>query len=204
MPAGFSCRRDALPTAALLLLGSLSFVHLTSLPAFEDEGSQLRWIWRLLEAGEWLQPLNDGKPLEAWPIAPLVALGLSPLWVMRALHVLAGMMGTLLIYRLDAPLGSRSTALAGGVLFAIRPFAVYLQRFALSDMFVCAAGVWVLLSVVQFLASPTAVRAAVLAMALVLAAFCKFPVGFVFLAALPAALLLMPSTERLRLLNGRC
>jgi hypothetical protein len=38
---------------------------------------------------------------------------------------------------------------------------------------------------------------------LVLAAFCKFPVGFVFLGALPLALLLMPSGERHHLLQRR-
>src|SRR5580692_2590335 len=58
----------ALPVAALLLLGSFAFVHLTALPPYEDEGSQLRWIWRIIDAGEWLQPLGDGKPLEAWPM----------------------------------------------------------------------------------------------------------------------------------------
>jgi hypothetical protein len=68
-------RNDILPTAALLLLGSFAFVHLMALPAFADEGDQLRWIWRVIEAGEWLQPLGDGKPLEAWPMVPLVRLG---------------------------------------------------------------------------------------------------------------------------------
>jgi hypothetical protein len=68
VPAAGVDRYEILPIAALLLLGSLAFVRLMALPAFEDEGSQLRWVWRIIEAGEWLQPLGDGKPLEAWPL----------------------------------------------------------------------------------------------------------------------------------------
>ena len=54
---------------------------------------QLGWIWRVIDAGEWLQPLGDGKPLEAWPLVPLVRLGLHPLTAARAMHVVAGMIG---------------------------------------------------------------------------------------------------------------
>ncbi|MEO7208683.1 MAG: hypothetical protein ABI145_18425 [Steroidobacteraceae bacterium] len=80
-----------------------------ALPAFEDEGSQLRWVWRLIEAGEWLQPLGDGKPLEAWPMAPLVRLGLPPLMAIRAVHVLVGMVAVVLTYRLALGSSSRSS-----------------------------------------------------------------------------------------------
>jgi 4-amino-4-deoxy-L-arabinose transferase-like glycosyltransferase len=187
----------------LLLLGSFAFVHLTSLPPYEDEGSQLRWIWRVIEAGEWLQPLGDGKPLEAWPMVPLVQLGLHPLSAMRALHVIAGMVGGVLTYQLALQLSERDTAFVSAALFAICPFVVNLQRFAESDIFMCAAGAWVLLSVIQFIQSPARRHAIKLAGSLVLAAFCKFPVGFIFLLAMPAALLLMPSTERRNLLRPR-
>jgi 4-amino-4-deoxy-L-arabinose transferase-like glycosyltransferase len=194
-------RRQVLPVVALLLLGSLAFVHLMALPAFEDEGSQLRWIWRIIEAGEWLQPLDEGKPLEAWPMVPLVRLGLPALAAMRGLHVLAGMIGAVLTYALALEVSDRRTALASAVLFAICPFAVYLQRLALSDMFMCAAGIWVLLSVIKLIKSPTWPYAGALALSLVLAAFCKFPVGFIFLISMPLALLLMPSRERRGLLR---
>jgi 4-amino-4-deoxy-L-arabinose transferase-like glycosyltransferase len=189
------------PVAALLLLGSFAFLNLTALPPYEDEGSQLRWIWRIIEAGEWLQPLGDGKPLEAWPMVPLVRLGLDPLAAMRAVHVLAGMIGAVLTYWLALQLTSRDTAFVSGVLFAICPFVVNLQRFADSDIFMCAAGVWVLLCVIQFIQSPARWQAIKFAAALMLAAFCKFPVGFVFLMAMPLALLLMPLHERRGLLR---
>ena len=84
----------------MLLLGSFAFAQLMALPAFEDEGTQLRWIWRLIEAGEWLQPLGDAKPLEAWLMVPLVHLGGQPLAAIRALHVVVGMIGAVLTYRL--------------------------------------------------------------------------------------------------------
>ena len=192
---------DILAVAALLLLGSLAFAHLMALPAFADEAGQVRWIFRVIEAGEWLQPLGDGKPLEAWPMVPLVRLGLHPLTTARALHVLAGMVGAVLTYRLSLPLSDRGTAFVCGALFAICPFVVYLQRLALSDMFMCVAGIWVLIRVFKFIESPTWHRTILAAGALVFAAFCKFPVGFVFVLSMPLALLLMPPPERRRLLH---
>lgn len=194
-------KHDGPPVVALLLIGSLAFVHLLALPVFADEGGQLRWIWRVIEAGEWLQPMGDGKPLEAWPMVPLVRLGLHPLTAARALHVLAGMIGALLLYRLALQLSNRGTAFIGGALFAICPFVVYLQRLALADMLLCSAGIWVLASVIEFIESPTWLHTMVVAVALVLAAFCKLPVGFVFLISMPLALLMMPATEQRRLLR---
>lgn len=193
--------RDRLPIAALLLIGSLAFIHLMSLPSFEDEGSQLRWISRAIEANEWTEPLSEGKPLEAWPLVPVVMLAAQPLAAVRALHVLYGMVGAVLTYLLASQVSSRRTAFAAGVLFAVCPFVVYLERFALSDILMCVAGIWVLLSVMQLLRSPTWPNAISLALALVLAALSKLPVGFVFLSSMPLALLLMPADERRTLLH---
>jgi 4-amino-4-deoxy-L-arabinose transferase-like glycosyltransferase len=194
-------RTELLSIAALLMLGSLAFLRLMVLPVFEDEGTQLRWIWRAIEAGEWLQPLGDGKPLEAWPMVPLVRVGLPSLLAARATHVLAGMLAAVLTYRLALESGGRAAALASGVLMAICPFLVYLQRLALSDVFMCAAGIWVLLSVARFVQMPTKIRAMNFACSLVVAAFCKFPVAFVFLMTMPLALLLMPPEARRRMLR---
>jgi 4-amino-4-deoxy-L-arabinose transferase-like glycosyltransferase len=201
LPAPGKRRYDILPIAALLLLGSLAFVNLTALPAFEDEGSQLRWVRRIIEAGEWLQPLGEGKPLEAWPLVPVVRLGFHPLIAARAFHVLAGMIGAALIYGLARQMTGRWSAFATAVLFVLCPFEVYLQRLALSDSFMCAAGIWVLLNVIRFVERPDQRRAILLAVSLVLEAFCKFPVGFFFLIAAPTALLLMPSQKRRELLR---
>ena len=193
-------RGDILAVLALLLLGSLAFAHLMALPVFADEAGQLGWIWRVIEAGEWLHPLDDGKPLEAWPLVPLVRLGLHPLTAARAMHVAAGMLGAVLTYQLARQLSDRTSAFISGGLFAICPFVVYLQRLALADMFMCVAGIWVLASVIAFTASPTWRHTFVVAMALVVAALSKLPVGFVFLSSMPMALLLMPAPERRRLL----
>ena len=57
-----------------MLIGSLAFLNLMALPTFEDEGTQLGWISRLIDAGEWQLPLAEGKPLEDWPMAPLFQL----------------------------------------------------------------------------------------------------------------------------------
>jgi 4-amino-4-deoxy-L-arabinose transferase-like glycosyltransferase len=193
-------RNDIVPIGTLMLIGSFAFVRLMALPAFEDEGSQLRLVWRLIEAHEWLQPLGEGKPLEAWLMVPLVQVGGQALAAIRALHVLVGIMGAVLTYRLGLRVTDRWTAWMSGALFAICPFVVYLQRLALSDILLCTAGLWVLVSVLRFTESPTRSRAAVLALGLVLAAFCKFPVGFAFVVSMPLALALMPAGRRRRLL----
>jgi len=78
---------------------------------------------------------------------------------------------------------------------------VYLERLALADIFLCTAGVWVLLSVIQLLQAPTGFRALMLGVSLVFAAFCKIPVGFVFLGTMPVALLSMARSERRALLR---
>jgi hypothetical protein len=120
---------------------------------------------------------------------------------MRALHVLAGMIGAVLTYRLALRLSDRGTAFVSGLLFTLCPFIVNLQRFAVPDLFMCTAGIWVLLCVIRFIQSPTGRHAIEFAGSLVLAAFCKFPVGFVFLIAMPLALLLMPLPERRTLMR---
>jgi 4-amino-4-deoxy-L-arabinose transferase-like glycosyltransferase len=194
-------RGDVRAYAALLLLGSLAFVHLMALPVFADEGGQLRWMWRIVEAGDWLQPLGDGKPMEAWPMVPLIRLGLDPITAARAMHVLAGMLGAVLVYRLALRLGDRRAAIVSGALFAICPFVVYLQRLALSDMFLCTAGIWVTMSVMKFVEAASWRHAIELGLSLVLAALCKLPVGFVFLGSLPLALPLMPAPARRALLR---
>lgn len=187
---------DAVTMTALLLLSACAFVRLLALPPFEDEGTQLHWIRRAIEAREWLLPMHDGKPLEAWPMIPLVSLGWPPLVVMRALHVVAGMLGAVLLYRLALHVMTRGAAVVCSALFAICPFVVYLQRLALSDMFLCTAGIAVLLSVLRLLEAPTWRRTTVLATTLVIVAFCKLPVGFVFMICMPVAISLAPAEQR--------
>jgi hypothetical protein len=199
-PRGPRSRADLLSVTALLLVGSLAFYRLGRLPAFEDEGTQLRWIARAIDAGEWLQPFAEGRPLQVWPFVLPVRLGGDPLLVIRASNVLLGMAGSVLTFRLASRFGGRRAALASGVLFAVCPFVVYLQRLALADMLLCVAGTGVALQTLRFLESPTTGGAALLGVGLVVAAFSKLPVGFVFVLALPAALALLPG-ERSQLLR---
>jgi 4-amino-4-deoxy-L-arabinose transferase-like glycosyltransferase len=187
---------DLLPVIGLVLLGSLGFLNLLLLPPFEDEGTQLRRIWRVIEAGEWLQPLGVGKPLDTWLMVPFVSMGLHALTWIRGLNVLAGIIGAILVYRLALHLTDRKAALASGALFCLCPFVVYVERLAMPDIFLCAAGVWVLLTAIRFIGTPTWPIATSLAAALVVVAFCKIPVGFVFLMSMPLALGLMPTGGR--------
>jgi len=191
-----------LPRAAPLLLGLavlgclLALTHLMALPAFEDEGTQLRLMQRLLYAGEWLAPLGDGKPLEVWLMAPLASLAREPLWAVRAVHVLVGLGCVLLSYRLARNLTGAACAALAALLVAVCPFTVYLERLALADIVLCAAGLGVLVSTLAYARQPDRTRATALAAVLVLAGMAKLPVGFVFLGALPLALLLMPRERR--------
>src|SRR5262249_16926976 len=155
--------------------GSAALVRLMAVPAFADEGFELHWVSRFFAAGE-------------WPLLPLMRLGLEPpLLLMRVLHVLVGGSGAVLLYPLAQRLLARGAAFACGVLFGICPFVVYLQRLALSDIMLCVAGIAVLLSIMRLLENPTWSRAGVLSVGLVVAALCKTPIGFWFLAAAPLA-----------------
>jgi len=73
---------------------------------------------------------------------------------------------------------------------------VCLQRFALSAIFMCTAGIWVVLSALKLSEAPKWLRVAEVAAASVLVAFCKVPVAFVFLVSIPLALVFMPVRER--------
>jgi 4-amino-4-deoxy-L-arabinose transferase-like glycosyltransferase len=190
------------PGIALLAIGSLAFVRLLAIPVFEDEGSQMRWIARILDAGEWLGPMGEGKPLEAWPMVPWVALGLPPILVMRSLHVLAGAICAVLVYRISLRVLDWRAAFMAGILFSICPFLVYLQRFALSDTFVCLASLTVSLSLLRYTERMYWRDAMLLALGLVLGALAKLPVGFVLIIAVPLALLLMPAQARWDLLRA--
>jgi len=93
----------------LLLLGLLAFVHVMAIPAFEDEGSQLRLVWRLIEAGEWLQPW--ARVSRSNLIHGTVTLLRSPFpRCDRTVYVVAGMIGAVLTYRVALTLGEQGTA----------------------------------------------------------------------------------------------
>jgi hypothetical protein len=135
------------------LLGSLAFLRLRALLPFVDEAVHYWWILRALEAGEWLRPLNVGKPLEAWLAAPLAYLGGDPLVIMRSLHVLAGLFTVLLTFQIaELVTSSRIIALSSAVLIALCPFLIYLERMALAEIYLCAGGLLVTIATPQILA----------------------------------------------------
>lgn len=188
-----------------LLLASLSglaFLRLRALPPFVDEAVHYWWILRALEAGEWLRPLNVGKPLEAWLAAPLVYLGGDPLVIMRSLHVLAGLFTVLLTFQIaELVTSSRIIALSSAVLIGFCPFLIYLERMALAEIYLCAGGLLVTIATLKFWQNSSRGKAAILGLALLAAAFTKFPIGFVFAVWLPLAFVFASPEERQRLLR---
>ena len=195
-----SRKTDLLAVMALVFIGLLPFINLLGLPPFVDEGCHIWWVERVVEEGDWVRPFDAGKPFEAWLPVPFVWLGAEPLTVMRILHVTAGLVCVLLVYVLAARIATRTTAFVSVVLTAVCPFIVFYQRLALTEIYLCAAGLLTLLFVIWFWQEQTWKSAILLGVSLVLAAFAKFPIGFVFMASVPLALIVMPESDRAKLL----
>lgn len=146
---------------------------------------------------------GDGKPLEVWPIVPLVWLGCDALTAMRALHVIAGIVSALLVYLLASQFASRAVAFVSALLTATSPWMVFFQRLAVADTYLCAAGLVVLYAVGHLVYKPDWRAVILLSVSLPLAAMAKMPVGFIFMGALPLALVLMPPDDRAALLKEK-
>ena len=168
------------------------------MPPFVDEGWHIWWVTQAAKSGDWLRPFDAGKPLEAWLPVPFVWLGADTLTTMRLLHATAGLVCVLLVYWLATGVTTRRAAFIAALLTAICPFIVSYQRIAIVEIYLCAAGLFVLVFALRFWQDPTWLSACWLAIGLVLAAFAKFPVGFVYLITMPLAFIWMPKSERKR------
>jgi 4-amino-4-deoxy-L-arabinose transferase-like glycosyltransferase len=189
-------RTDQLVVAFLTLVSAIACINLRGFPVFVDEAIDLWWVWRITRFGEWLRPLGDGKPLEAWPLIPFAWLGADPLLVARILHALAGIASVLLIYLLAKCIVDRKAACAAALLAAVSPLMVFYQRLTLADTYLCAAGMLTLYAALRFIQGPTLRAAILLSAGMLLAAFSKLPVGFLFAGALPLAVVWMPRAVR--------
>jgi 4-amino-4-deoxy-L-arabinose transferase-like glycosyltransferase len=192
---------DRLAVVVLVAVSAIPFINLRAFPIFVDESIDLWWIWRITAFGEWLRPLGDGKPLEAWPVIPFALLGADPLLADRILHALAGMASVLLVYALVRQMAGIRLAFVSALLTAVCPLMVFYQRMTLADTYLCAAGLFAMLAALRYVQHPTIRAALLLACAMLVAAFAKLPVGFIFTLALPIALLWMPRAERAAHLN---
>lgn len=195
-------KQDWWAVVALTALGSIAFLNLRELPIWIDEAARVWWIERIVEAGDWTRPFGYGKPLEAWLPVPLVWLGVDMhlLIGMRALHVVAGIVAILSVYMLTREVANRTAALVRGLLAALCPFIVFFARISSAEIYLCVAGLLTLLGVVRFWREQTWASAVLLGVSMFLAAFAKFPVGFVFMWSVPLALVVMPISDRAKLL----
>lgn len=194
---------DWLAFGVLLLISCMSFIRLRSFPIFVDESINLWWLYRLADFGEWWRPLGDGKPLEVWLVLPLIWLGCDALICMRALHVVAGIMTTLLVYVFISKLADRSVAFVGALLNAVCPWSVFYQRLAIADTYLCSAGLLSMFAVFQAIRKSDRYAIVLLSISLILSAMAKMPVGFIFIAALPLALFWAQGENRVQLLRAR-
>ncbi len=189
---------ESIDVLALLLMTLgivLLFTRLTDFPVFVDEAVHLWWVQRILTDGEWLRSLNVGKPLEAWLPIPMVALGVEPLLVMRALHAGAAVLVIFFSYRLGALLLHRDAGMLVAALTLLSPFFVFYARLALTEVYLALGYLLVLYASIKFHQDPSRQNTLLLAFALVLSAFAKFPVGFIALAVVPIAIVILDGRQ---------
>jgi 4-amino-4-deoxy-L-arabinose transferase-like glycosyltransferase len=194
-------KTDWLATLALILLRAITFVKLRDFPIFVDESIATWWIWRATAFGEWLRPMRDGKPMEAWPVIPFVKPGFDWLTTMRALHVTAGVISVVLVYWLAVRFASQRAAFIAALLVALCPFTVFFSRLSVPEIYLCMGSLLTLTGIVYFWHTPTWTAALVSAVGMVTAAISKLPVGFVMMAAGPLAVAFMPQSDRKRMVS---
>ena len=155
-----SCKA-ARKTLLLLSLAALYAVsrlgNLGLLPIFLDEGEQIQWslnIWRahgMEFVAASVRPLQDGRLLHILlmslvsPWAPDALLGC------RLLSALAGAVTAWSCYRIGDRLYDGTVGLFSAVLYLICPFAMFCDRLALSDSFLCAGSALTLWATIAFI-----------------------------------------------------
>lgn len=143
----------------------LSLINLGKLPIFNDEAIYLDWGWSgLHQQGAAFTGLFDGKqPLTMWLFAIANTIIPDPLLAGRLVSVGWGVITLLGIYRLTRRLTDKQTALMAAVLFAITPLFMFYNRLALMEAAVAAIGIWIYITMSEFLDHPSYKQALLLA-----------------------------------------
>lgn len=156
-------------------------------------GTQSMWTDEMLSVHGWSAP--EGVPFGVkllWDIhGPLYSLfmhlwsgiSLSTAWL-RVPSALAGTAAVPLLYRWLEPIAGKRVALAGALLLACSPFALYYSQEVRFYSFLLAASILALIVYRRFLETPTMRRGALLGLALLLACLCHFSAGFLCLGLL--------------------
>lgn len=128
---------------AIVLFIAFRGSYLTRIPVFVDEAIYIRWsqIMRNEPSLRFL-PLSDGKqPLFMWLTMPSLKLFSDPLVAGRVVSILTGLVS---LFALSAFVyissGNLVIAAISALIYAVLPFAIFFDRFALADSMLSAFG----------------------------------------------------------------
>lgn len=129
----------------LILTFSLRIIHLTLWPIFADEAIYIRWS-QVMRAEPTLRflPLSDGKqPLFMWITIPFLKIISDPLIAGRLVSVLTGTATALGLYIFTFIITHRRfSAFVATLLYALVPYTVFFDRYALADSMLLMFGIW--------------------------------------------------------------
>mgnify|MGYP001370559191 CR=1 FL=1 len=129
----------------VLITFGLRIINLLIWPIFADEAIYIRWA-QVMRAEPTLRflPLTDGKqPLFMWLIIPFLKLISNPLYAGRLVSIFAGTSSVIGLYILTYLLTKRRlTSLITGLLYAIIPYTLFFDRYALADSLLLMFGIW--------------------------------------------------------------
>lgn len=185
----------------LFILAVIWLYGIRRFPIFVDEAVHVWWIERIVNDGEWLRPLNVGKPLEAWLPVIFVTIGYEPLVTMRSLHVFAGILVVIGTYWIGRRLFIRPIALLAAVMVAMTPMMTFFSRMALAEIYLSLGYTITLLAMACFWQWQGWRNALLLGSGLLFSAFAKFPVGFISMIVVPLALAWMSDEERRQMMQ---
>lgn len=185
----------------LFILAVIWLYGIRRFPIFVDEAVHVWWIERIVNDGEWLRPLNVGKPLEAWLPVIFVTIGYEPLVTMRSLHVFAGILVVISTYWIGRRLFIRPIALLAAVMVAMTPMMTFFSRMALAEIYLSMGYTITLLAMACFWQWQGWRNALLLGSGLLFSAFAKFPVGFISMIVVPLALAWMSDEERRQMMQ---
>jgi hypothetical protein len=174
---------------------------LSSLPVFIDEALHIDWARAGL--GENLvQQFAVGKWLPVQAIALSLNLPLAPLVAARSASVFMGLLTALACVAIGRALFSISAGVLAAAVYAMLPFALFNERLALADIYVTAAGAWLIYCSIAAIGRRSAVWPLAMTAAAAAAIFAKPTGAVLLLVPAAAAMLLVDRQDRVAYLRA--
>jgi hypothetical protein len=186
----------------LVLASALRSVRLMDLfPVLVDEAIYMRWAEIIQHRHTWFISLLDGKPPLAYWIFAAVRLIFpdEPLLGSRLVSVLAGVLSTLVLYRVGFLCAGPVAGIITALLYSVLPFGVFYDRIAYVDSLTNLCGALLVYTALTAFGRPSPAWSRTLAMGLTLGAalFTKTTILLFALAPLAIGLHLQPNLREL-------